>query len=531
MRARRSQPGFTLMEVLVATALTGIVMALAMAGFAQVQKISSMTQSRSVGRDVANLAIQKLAPLFKRASIIFFTGMPLNDQPLDNFGVNVSGNLKDSAMPRGALPPFLLNTVPGGRVKYQFGLSSPLVNLTTPISSWPSPNNMQLSQFRFWDDSPSAGAGGVNFLGGGGSANAYRLRTANPNAATDFDTYFPSPLAYFAEANFDDRDVGAVGTSTLIASNIPLSWNIYVLYLAPMNITNPHDALVPVSGASNAATRDLAKSSGATPTWARSTIPLELHLFTAPFVPAAAVTGGVAQQWNALTPYGLNLSPSDPANPQIAIAPFEYTKNKCNFDPLPLDVSGYRTFLQNSPAGYWPASYGRVDGEAGNNIHSNFSNIGNDPPDDAVFTKADTFYSTLTPGQPGINNGQSLGNSLAGAPTRCSDVVIARYIDPDDVHGTCVRLNNPTATAAVRPYYNAYTTLHDTTGGSGAAPDDRGYLYRSGLGAPSRIFLSVATRYRSSNSVPFQFATSSVELDLEQLNRYQMSCANRSKPQ
>ncbi|MEB3197612.1 MAG: prepilin-type N-terminal cleavage/methylation domain-containing protein, partial [Candidatus Sericytochromatia bacterium] len=71
------RPGFSLMEVLIAASLMGLVVGLAVQGFVEAKKIGDLTQSKMVARQEANGGVQKLAKILRRCHIIFFSTRPL----------------------------------------------------------------------------------------------------------------------------------------------------------------------------------------------------------------------------------------------------------------------------------------------------------------------------------------------------------------------------------------------------------------------------------------------------------------------
>ena len=72
---RRS--GFTLPELLIACALSGLVLTLAMNGFSSLNKMTNLTQSRVKGRQMGAEALPRLSGLMRNANIFFYTGRPL----------------------------------------------------------------------------------------------------------------------------------------------------------------------------------------------------------------------------------------------------------------------------------------------------------------------------------------------------------------------------------------------------------------------------------------------------------------------
>ena len=110
---------------------------------------------------------------------------------------------------------------------------------------------------------------------------------------------------------------------------------------------------------------------------------------------------------------------------------------------------------------------------------------------------------------------------------RVTDRILVPYIDPDSATGTSVRFINNIYTRSQVPNPNDYQRYLPAIG---LGCD---YLYanyldaigrpageRDPLGAPrspDRLLISVTTRYRTTQSVPFQFDTVSSEVNLEGL--------------
>jgi hypothetical protein len=150
-------------------------------------------------------------------------------------------------------------------------------------------------------------------------------------------------------------------------------------------------------------------------------------------------------------------------------------------------------------------------------VHGNWNNVGNDPPSELCFANRQ-YYDQAA------NNGQ--GALLAARDV--TDVSIASYIDPDSVHGTCVRLGNDwlrksgnvgliaKGEANPRPYVNAMggPQKYQPSWWNADNPDVLAQ-------PPKRALVSVSTRFRYTRQTPFAFATESVEVDLEALERFQ----------
>ena len=71
------QRGFTLIEILVAATLIGVVMAMAMQAFMGMGRLSDVAKSRMVASSEANKGIREIAARLRRAHVIYFTGRPI----------------------------------------------------------------------------------------------------------------------------------------------------------------------------------------------------------------------------------------------------------------------------------------------------------------------------------------------------------------------------------------------------------------------------------------------------------------------
>lgn len=189
--------------------------------------------------------------------------------------------------------------------------------------------------------------------------------------------------------------------------------------------------------------------------------------------------------------------------------PFDLESNNANYDPIPLPMLD-QTYAQYASTG---ASGARIRGGGPlARLHCNWGNVGNDPPSHEALQARAQWTGT--------------GYGEAVRPVR--DQLLASYIDPDSVHGTCVRLGNDwvrnnngdigllaRGEGAPRPYVNA------TGGPQTYSPRFWNANNPLTVGPPRRALISVATRFRYTKQTPFAFATESVEVELEALNRFQ----------
>lgn len=520
MRRPGARPGFTLTEILVAASLIGVVMAMAMQAFMGLSRISEQTRSQIVAQSEASKGVHAVAALLRRAHVVYFTGRPLSPgtpnfaergDGLQSFAAG--GNVNDLVGQVGVDPVTL--PIPAslgatglartGSTFYSFGVPP-----TFPLTGGPPVLQYSKAKFRFWDWGDGANNATLN--------GNQRLRTADPAAQRAYDLFFSSPLMYIAEAELA-KDVNTAGTSDGTVANMfmPLTWTFHIVYLAPMDVKNPQRA---PAWTATARASDLAAAG-----WQRSTIPFELRVMTVPGV-EADLDGARATAQRVL-PDGT-----------VAKPPFDYVAGNVNYHPVPVPLvvaplAGALTpaeamAVTNSrriqsaippaaPPPAVPASGPRVAGAV---PHANYNNIGNDPPSNTVFQRA------------------RLG---AAAPR---DTVLAQYVDPDSVHGTFVRLLNTLGAAphsaaggelthamrggmgVYRKYlnayggeflYNHYAALLPNPLPVGMQPWD----VTRGSSIPRRALVGVSTRYRTDSRVKFSFATETIELDLENVVRFQ----------
>lgn len=185
--------GFSLFEMLVATALVGVVIGLAVQGFSEAKKLGDMARARMVARQEANGAVQKIAKIVRRSHIIFFDPRPLGQMATPET-VNL-GNIARDTNP----PEFLLDQAAGDSVEHRWA-SPRTPAYITPFTGWGS---QARGLFRAGNFNLPAGAGTTDTVQ---TAVRYirtaALLAAGAPAENRFDHYFPSPLLYCAEAQF-----------------------------------------------------------------------------------------------------------------------------------------------------------------------------------------------------------------------------------------------------------------------------------------------------------------------------------------
>ncbi|MFN3431139.1 MAG: type II secretion system protein [Candidatus Sericytochromatia bacterium] len=511
-RLRAAQrAGFTLMEILVAAALIGVVMTMALQAFMGLQNITAVTRSKLVAGSEASKGVHGLAALLRRAHVIYYTGRPISgavaDFPAGQAGaVMTAATLVGTAAnepPTDPIPNALGANGPAshqaGRTRYK------LTDPTNRAFALNDPLYVELprARFRFWDWGPLANNNTLN-------TPDQRLRTNDPAAVRPYDLYFPSPLMYLAEASFAVDAVGGAANGTIENMFQPLSWTFYVVYLSPMN-AEPNQPAPSWVASRKPIDRVPANSAAG---WFRSTIPFELRVLTVPGVEAD-------RDGNRDTAQRIL------ADGTLPKPPYDYMPNNINYHPVPIPhfpgtantasyLAAAQRRLERPPAPMANAGGARVRNGSGQ-THPNFNNIGNDPPSQAVFDHP------------------RLGDA------RPNDKVLAQYVDPDNVHGTCVRLLNtlgaaptsadqreafhapPPAFGEYRRYLNAYggEFLYNHYASLVQSPPAAAWNTAMGATLPRRALLSVATRYRTDSRVPFQFASEIIELDLENIVRFQ----------
>jgi hypothetical protein len=331
----------------------------------------------------------------------------------------------------------------------------------------------------------------------------------DPSATRAYDRYFSSPLLYIAEAELaTDRNLAGAQDGTIANMFHPLSWTFHVVYLAPMNIKDPNNAPPWIARAKDIP-RDRAVG------WNRSTIPFELRVLRIP---------GVKTDLDADN--NRTTSQRVLADGTVPKPPYDYPMNQVNYHPVPISwetnpattpkadtFRNTQTRRLETAGAAVNASGARVRGPAAV-PHANYNNIGNDPPTDEVLA-------------------QRFPNE------RPRDTVLASYIDPDSVHGTCVRLLNtlgvsphtaglgetahavPAAMGEYRKYLNAYGGEFLYNHYAALTPNPATWDVTRGSSLPRRALVSVSTRYRTDSRISFNFATETIEIDLENVVRFQ----------
>jgi prepilin-type N-terminal cleavage/methylation domain-containing protein len=521
-RRRDARTGFTLIEILVSAALVGLVMALAVRGFSEAKKLGDMAKGRAIARQEAVAGVQKLARILSRCHLIYFDARPLQAITAAPTSVTDLNSIREAQVPAS----LRTDTVAGATIHdpgLHFG--------ATTTSEYISP-------FR-------------DFLPGTTARSAFRVRPLNDTVAgfenttdntnnlilapgefprgartSNIDHAFPAPLLYCAEASLA---VGRPDTTTgeLRAAGYPVTWTFYLVYLAPMRFekadrVDDGNGLFPVQEAgpnrSVNANRDLGRRSDDTSAdrsrWTRATVPYELRLLTIPDVMALTLASPIPAPTNpnmgAVPPTtGIVMGRRfDTVN--VLEVPFDVPSGVCNYDPVPLPATADHGLSTTHPTYQVPASGERVRGMG---VHGNWNNVGNDPPSEQCFANRQYFDQSA--------------NALLPARD-VTDVSIASYIDPDSVHGTCVRLGNDwlrksgnvgliaKGEANPRPYVNAMggPQKYQPSWWNADNPDVLSE-------PPKRALVSVSTRFRYTRQTPFAFATESVEVDLEALQRFQ----------
>lgn len=530
MRMPSRRQGFSLLELLIASGLVGLVLALGVGALMEVRHVARVTQAKLEGRQEASKAVQEITTLLRRAHIIYFTGRPLaNFRPTNGIagerrglGFNRFGAESDPTTEQ--VPDALYDLAPlnNKQVPYDFG------NLQNPTAGV----DFEIARFRFFDFGTDGQGAGANpkFL-------AQRLRTADTTVTDPFDRFFPSPLAYFAEAHFNRTPappVAGVG-GAIDNGDLPLYWDFHVLYLAPMDTSGDNKR---AGWLAYNTQLDTAPAG-----WQRSKIPFELRLLTIRGVDAdrnGQLLNDSAGAGRARDPQG-GLS--------ILRPPFDYDwdgNKKANYDPIrvPATTVGLGAgetgvdFLDPAKTFYrWIVTPGPVpvtdqrsaggervqsgSGPGGLNLHANYDNLGNDPPTQLALTQP----SVGTPGQ---------------SWPQANDRVLASYVDPDSVHGTCVRLENNLNSDATKWQPNRYRRyLNAMSVGRFGADRDVDFLFNHYVGeldpaavsptydyasqrtVPRRALVSVTTRYRTNKREKFSFATETMEVELEGAVRFQ----------
>lgn len=485
-----TRQAFTLTELLIASTLSGLVMALAVRGFSEINRVGAKTTSRLEASGSASTALQQLSAMMRRASIMFHDPRPISNPAAadaasvrlqDNF--NATANFTVAATPyRGQVPPFLRAAAapPGNTALYRF------------------------TSFRAYS------AGTLAPLAVPPLLAAVPGRTAA-------DNWFYGPLAYWAEAKYYDH--GSASRENTRAT-MPAAWNFHVLYLAPMRL-GPRDANL----ANPNSRQDLNPALANLP---RTAMPLELRLLTIPNVNAGRPSVNLGHpDFDAVS--GRLRDPSSTVGaPTFLAPPFDYDGLPTSGNPAQLVVANYDPipvpYDSTAPvppgplgaialtSGVWPRGAAPGGGTRdpsgprilGLPVHANFNDVGNDPPSENAL--ADRW-------------------ATAGNPI---DRVILPYVDPDHPLGTSVRLSNNLVNAANQlqggycPAIGPGCVYRDHYADGLFPPVPAGPSGRSGAKGtlPSKALISLTVRHRKRLDIPFQFATVSAEIDLEGLRAF-----------
>ncbi|MEB3328824.1 MAG: hypothetical protein VKQ33_06290, partial [Candidatus Sericytochromatia bacterium] len=488
------------------------------------KKLGDMAKARAIARQEAVAGVQKLARLLSRCHVIYFDTRPLK-------AISTAPGAPT------ALDSTIRDTVPLS-LRTASVAGSTIANPAIPFAG--TSTNTYISPFRNFASSTQLRSAfrvrplndtGTGFEATADGSNHLILAPGEfltANRTSNFDHTFPAPLLYCAEATL------AVGrpdptTGELRAAGYPVTWTFHLVYLAPMRFENATgrvddgNGLFPVQEAgpnrSAAAVRDLGRRSDDNSMdrsrWTRATVPYELRVLTIPDV-------------LALTPPLTNSNPNTTTNPpvpglalgrrfdtvSVLEVPFDVPQNACNYDPVPLPATADHGLGQTHPVYGFAASGRRV---LGTGIHGNWNNIGNDPPSEQCLSERQFFDQAASNGAGALQTARDV-----------TDLSIASYIDPDSVHGTCVRLSNDWLRKSggvgliakgetnPRPYVNAMggPQKYQPSWWHADNPDTLAE-------PPKRALVSVSTRFRYTRQTPFAFATESVEVDLEALQRFQ----------
>lgn len=503
--------GMTLIEILISTALVGGVMAISFRGFDEIRAVTERTKSQVIAQHEATQAVKELARILKRSHVIYYDARPLGDAGfllntvgsinaasiagLTAGGYRVTGSLVD-------VPELLRTGAPTGTVFY------PSTNGPHNAAFDGAYMGVNRHDFRFLTVATNA-TGGLNRFAG---TTRFPLMQADQTslpmgaaAALGSDRVFSNPLLYCAEATFN-TNTPAGGGEVKLDSGLPMTWTFRLVYLAPMRFDpdDPRDVgdgLLPLRAPNTPGDRRDRIQNGVANGIYRSNLPLELRVMTIPDV-RAIFSGATAPPAVSNSNYFIWGRRADLKS--IYPFPMDAAAGRVNYDPVALDMVAQSLNAESTgqrildAAGTLmalatPASGPRVRlGQP----HPNFGYIGNDPPtQDALNTRGEW-------------TGVGFGPARA-----ITDVVLARYVDPDSVGGTCVRLANGNRALGIpavvpgsdRNYVNAY-----------AGPQ----RWRPGLQLPKRALVSVATRYRTARRIPFSFGSESVEVELTAMNRF-----------
>lgn len=515
--AQRQSAGFTLIEVLISTALVSVVLALALRGFTEANKIADLTKTKVVAKDEATLGVEKMAKIIRRCHIIYFDAHPIPNHGATNAsGVAFANNKFSAATGEATFVDADFEAIPTTLLTKPDDVKPLTVRWGLGKGSFPSGVNFgtfNRHDFRFMT---------------GGVAGQKPLRSGD-TSLVGAEGEFPSPLFYGAEATFNTSNTAT--DTTQIDPSLPVTWTFYLMYLAPMAFDIGADsghALFPAQTITGLhGQRDAGRKASDGAPYHRSTVPYEIRLLTIPDVLAvkfaasnpavAANVSGDKYLGRRLIIPTVGVGTPAPGPDGVKKFPHDVAPSEVNYDPLPLGIE-LPADLSRSIAEYTPSagSGARVNGLQ----HGNFNNIGNDPPAEACFADGQRrHWNGVAEGPPPDPSG------AFGAAEGVSDTLVARYIDPDATSGTFVRLAADEAWRGINTNNRAYVNAY---GGpqrwrqrllNGAPPPA---LSATTLRAPpKRAQISVTTRYRSSTAIPFSFSTESVEVDLEALSRYQ----------
>jgi type II secretory pathway pseudopilin PulG len=503
--------GFTLVEVLIACLLSSVVLGLAMKGFSTSQSIADQTRSKSLAAQEAAQGVREVTDILRRSAIVFYSGQPLKGSatgalnpapaPAIVAGPGGGGPYNYPLIPAGSGIPAVFSTAPyvgaAPQLRYNIGI---------PTAPWGPLPTLSRAAFRF----QVPGGGGPFFRDSTVAAN--RIHSSDPSlVANNEQTFFSAPLAYAAEAIMNPAP--AAGQDNV--GSMPIGWNFYVIYLAPMDIQSASDPLLPVPGASLAGKRDL--GTGPIP-WLRSTIPLELRVLTIRNV--SAVSPSIAGD-----PYFGRQRYTEPGTPlpYVPSVPWDFKPGQCNYDPIAFPNNAAAPGLITT-AGFTPFGLGGVtthDTERvmGGLPHTNFNSLGNDPPTDNVFL-------TFLPAPLGLPGGVNANSS---------DRVLARWIDPDSPGGTFVRFANPMATNTLT--FSAGVPNVSVPGCTPVLPGnvryvdtiEGGFQYNDNVPVAANALVSVTTRYRTGRNLGFFFSTKSEDVSLEASVNYQTGTVIRTR--
>ena len=197
---RQGRSGFTLLELLIAMGLSGVVLAIAMKGFIDSNKMSNLAKSRLEVHNYGSNGARQAAQLLRQAQIIYYTGRPLANVTPSTTAIKFGKRGAANTPPQLALPTIFTNNAvaPVGSTPFVPGAQTTTVDYANP-----QPINI----FRF---SENLGALTNRMLE---VAPAARDTSAAGTRNYFYNNCFPAPLAYFATAEFS-TSVPDVGTTS-----------------------------------------------------------------------------------------------------------------------------------------------------------------------------------------------------------------------------------------------------------------------------------------------------------------------------